>query len=850
MNLTALKIAAREAKASAGKFLFVVLAVAAGVGALTGVRGFSEAFRGMLLRQARALMAADVSVRIYGEASEEQKRAIEALRSRKVEFTPVTETLSMVSSDAVPDPLLGTLKAVDARVFPFYGTLTLEPAGKLADRLNAETVVISEDLRLRLKAEPGTTLRIGGQPFRVAGVVTAEPDRMSGSFSVGPRLMLSREGLDRTGLLRLGSRASQRMLFRMGTGAPPIGAVTEELKKAFPESMVVDYRETNPNIARGLDRATTFLSLVSLIALIVGSIGVATAMHGHLQSKLDTIAVMKSIGGRSGQIVRIYLIQTAMLGLAGGILGVVVGALIQSVFPVFVQRYFQVQAESGFSISSALQGLLLGLLTSLLFTLPPLLGIRSIRPSAIFRRDMAEAKLPWRQRFAEQRLPALAGLIICVALAGIGAWLIGGAWKDALRFGGYFVGGLLVSLVLLAAVATLLLSTLRWVVRVARLPVTVRHALSNLYRPGSQSHAVLTALGVGVMFTLTVYLIQRSVLQEISRSAPPGMANVFFLDVTAEQKDELAALIRKHPGVEQEPDVIPTVSARITAIDGVPIDQVALPAPMARRMRMARAINPVAKQPDGTVAVQGVFWKSQPVSPEISIAEGTARALKLKVGSTIQWNSFGREITSRVAVIHRTDMQRLRANLEFLMSPGVLDGLPTVYYGAARVKSASIASLQRASYEKFPTVTVVNISDILDRVQEVVDQIAIVVRFISAFTIFAGAIILASSIAGSRFRRIREVVILKTLGATRGRIAAMFSMEFLVIGVVAGVMGSVLATAFSALVLKRFFDSPFHFQWMPNLLSVLATAGAASAAGWLASFRLLGQKPLEILRGE
>jgi putative ABC transport system permease protein len=188
--------------------------------------------------------------------------------------------------------------------------------------------------------------------------------------------------------------------------------------------------------------------------------------------------------------------------------------------------------------------------------------------------------------------------------------------------------------------------------------------------------------------------------------------------------------------------------------------------------------------------------------------------------------------------------------VEFITNPGTLAGLPTMYYAAARVNTPQIPSLQRSSYEQFPTVTVINIADILDRVQEVVDQIAMVIRFISAFAILAGAIILSSSIAGTRFRRVREIVIFKTLGATRATVARMFSIEFLVLGIVAGVMGSFLATGFASLLLKRFFDAPFHFDPLPNFVAIAATAVIASASGWLASFRILGQKPLEILRGE
>ncbi|HYP07046.1 MAG TPA: FtsX-like permease family protein, partial [Bryobacteraceae bacterium] len=292
-----------------------------------------------------------------------------------------------------------------------------------------------------------------------------------------------------------------------------------------------------------------------------------------------------------------------------------------------------------------------------------------------------------------------------------------------------------------------------------------------------------------------------------------------------------------------------TTTARITAINGVPMDDLDLGGGAGRRFRMARAMAAFAELPEGTQIVRGAWWKDAS-QPQVSLTNRMANALKLEPGGNITFNAFGRIITARVAAVHRTDERRLHGMVEMMATPGMLNELPTTYYAAARVDTPRIAALQRDSYRQFPTVTVINVADILDRVQEVVDQMALVIRFISAFAIFAGAIILASSVAGTRFRRIREIVIFKTLGATRATVAKMFSIEFMVLGIVAGAMGSLLATVFTRLILSRFFDSPFHFDAVPNLVAIAATALIASGSGWLASFRILGQKPLEILRGE
>ena len=851
----AAKIAWRESRASSAKFLFVVLAIAVGVGSLTGVRGFSRAFRDMLLRQARTLMAADLSVRVFELASPDQQAVLDSLERRGVRRTWITETVSMMAPAGASEPLLVSVKAVDPTIYPFYGAVRVEPAGGLADALTSNTVGVSEDGLLRLGVRVGDTVKLGAAEFRIAARVVAEPDRMAGSLNVGPRVLITRAGLDRTELLRPGSRASQRFLFKL----PPVGLGVEqlrqELKRAFPDAMIADFRETHPVVTRGLDRATMFLSLVSLIALIVGALGVATAMHSHLQQKLDNIAVMKSLGGRSGQIIRVYMAQALLLAGLGAALGLALGGVVHAVFPLLIARYFPLKPEIQWEWLSMLEGLSVAVLTTMLFTLPPLLAVRRVRPSLILRREMAEAKPPLRERWRNARAPLAAVAVIVVGIAFIATWLAAGFVnqpRDALRAGAWFAGGLVASLIIMAGLAWLLLRGLRALLRAPawRLPAALRHGIANLYRPGNHAQAALVALGIGVMFTLTVYLLQHSLLEQIAASAPPGMPNVFLINITEGEHAGVLDLLRRTPGAEGSPVLVGSVAARLVSIDGQPMEKRTGPGP-DRRFRRARSVTWARDLPPQTQVVAGAWWKTWDLkAPQVSVSEETARLLRLKPGALLEWTCSGRRLAARVAAIHKTEAIRPGSNIEFILTPGALDGLPVLYFGGVRVRTAAVAALQRDAYRAFPSVTVINIADVLDRVQEVVDQIALVVRFISAFSILAGVIILASSVAGTRFRRLREVVILKTLGATRRRVAGIFSVEFLILGLVAGVLGSLLATGFSSLVLKRLLEADYRFDLLPNVVAVVLTALIANLAGWLASYRILGQKPLEALRQE
>lgn len=848
---TASRIAWRETRSSMAKFLFVVLAVAAGVGSLAGVRGFSQSFRDTLKDESRTVMAADLTARQFAPATATQTAKLDDLAREGVAHTLITETISMASSGiAAPGtdaatPALVSIKAVDPSQYPYYGQVKLDPPIPLKQALTPDTVVVANDVLLRLNLKVGDPIRVGTSTMKIAAVVLSEPDRMSGSMNVGLRMMMSRQAFERTGLMGFGSRAAYRYLFKTQANAPPVGLIRADLKSALPDALVTDFRESNPIITRGLDRATTFLSLVSLIAMIVGALGVAMAMHAHLQQKMDNIAVMKSLGAASRDIIGIYAIQTLMLGMFGGIAGVLVGKGIEQTFPILIARFFQMDFKTGWNVDAALQGIAIGMLTTLLFTLPPLLAIRKVRPALILRRDMPEARANWRKRIADAGPALVSGVLILAGLGGIAGWL-----AESAKVGGYFAGGLTVSLILLALLATGLLRVIKIFLKRTpwRIPTLTRQGLANLYRQGNQARAILVALGLGVMFTLTVYLVQHSLVAEIIETAPPGMPNVFLIGITPEQVQPLQQLIAKQPGLEATPEFAPSVPVQIVSINGTPFRE--FEQTEGRRMRASRNVMFAEEKPSSLKVVEGAWWKKNEAQPVLSIDQEAAARLGIGLGDTLTISAAGKEVSARVVALHQVQQMRTGLVNEFVFNPPSLAGMPATFYGGVRMNPSQVGALERAAYAKFPTVTVINIAEALAIMQQVVDQIAVVIRFLSGFAILAGAIILAASVAGTRFRRVREVVILKTLGATRRSAGRIFSVEFLTLGVVAGIMGALLASAFSSLLLKKLLDATYSFDFKTTAIAVVLTALLAEASGWLASFRILRQKPLEVLRDE
>jgi putative ABC transport system permease protein len=352
-----------------------------------------------------------------------------------------------------------------------------------------------------------------------------------------------------------------------------------------------------------------------------------------------------------------------------------------------------------------------------------------------------------------------------------------------------------------------------------------------------------------VMFTLTVYLVQHSLVSEIVQSAPPDAPNVFLIGITPQQVGPLQALIAKQKGVVNAPQFVPSVAVRIESVNGVPLEELRQTG-MSRRFRGSRSVMWAEEKPESLSVVQGAWWKRGETKPVVSINEDAARNLGAKVGDTIELSGAGRTFSARVVALHRVEQMRVGAANDFMFNPAALTGLPATFYGGVRMRAADVGALERAAYQAFPTVTVINVAEALAIVQQVVDQVAMVIRFLSGFAILAGAIILAASVAGSRFRRVREVVILKTLGATRRSAGRIFSVEFLTLGAVAGLMGALLASAFAGVLLNRLLDAHFSFDPKALLAAVVLTALLAQASGWLASFRILRQKPLEVLREE
>jgi putative ABC transport system permease protein len=445
--------------------------------------------------------------------------------------------------------------------------------------------------------------------------------------------------------------------------------------------------------------------------------------------------------------------------------------------------------------------------------------------------------------------------------------------SDSAKVGGWFALLFTLALVVLLVLAAVALWTLRFLLNRIRLrlPSSLRHGLANLYRPGNQSAAVLAALGTGVMLILTVYLMQSALLRDLRETASPRLPNLFLIDVSNDEVAGVKEFFAHQAGVSQASnqalDLMPVVTGRVVSLNGQKLDQLEAQSPpetppqgrglggnqgeprhFPRRMLENASLSWADAPPSGDKVKQGQWWRNADAA-ELAVDEGAAERLHLGLGSAVEMEAGGKVRMLKVAAIYRADGQHLGARVTFVLPSGQLKDVPATWYGGAHVDPKQVAAIERELFTAYPTISVINVADVLTRIETVVNQITFVVRFLAGFSIFAGLTILASSIAGTRFRRMREAVVLKTLGATRMRIVRIFSVEFSVLGLLAGSVGVVFANLLTRVLLLK-MEVGFEIEWGVTLVALVGTAVLATATGWIASYRILGLRPLEVLREE
>ena len=884
-----LKMAWRETRAAWRHFLYFLVCIAVGVGALTGVSLFGAQVEQTVTKEARSLLGGDLEIRLSWQVSPTGQAVLDSLRDRDVASTHISELVAMAakaeSSPTGQPTQIIELKAVEPQ-YPLYGSLRLEPDVGLAELLRRQTgncpdrlcfgVVVQESLLIRMGLAVGDRLKIGQGQFVITGVVRTEPDRMANAFSLGPRVFMSQEGLRAADLIKLGSRVRERYLLKIPSAMAPEPLLYElRGRLASDSARVSGYRDAQPQLKQSLEQLTRYLGLIGLTALFVGGLGVATSVHAFIREKLNTIAILKTVGADSPTIIWTYVLQAMILGLVGSLVGLIIGVLLHQGLPWMIAALMASDlldqlgfAKGGMDVSFAplAKGLALGLLSTLLFTLWPLLTIREVKPARIFRHDVAPLtssgdpeKTRWGRFWQGMDLvKALTSIVIGVGLTLLSMWQAG-SWK----VGALFILSFAVAVLLLGLSARFALSALKKWPRPEHL--VLRQALGNVVRPGSQVVGITIAIGIGVMVVTTVSLVERSLLTQVGEKRPTDAPTFFFIDIQPDQSEEFVALLRRQ-STDPAPKLTPLIRSRLSALKGQAIkveptseeeeqrEKTAEKEERRKKWYLTReyVLTFLQDLPKDNKVIQGAWWKPGQVftKPLISIEEDAARQLGLTVGDTIELDIQGAPITGEISSIRQVEWGNFSTNFYMIFSPGALDGAPQTYVATVRVTPSEEVALQQAVVASFPNVTAINIGDVLDSFARVLDRLSLAIRAVALFCVLSAGLVMAAALAATRYRRLYESVILKALGATRGVIAQTFAVEYALLGALGGLLGSALASVLSWGVLSTVFDLAWSLQPAVLATSFVATITLTLLVGFLSTYRILGQPPLSVLRYE
>jgi putative ABC transport system permease protein len=836
------EMARRELRASWRRLLFFFICIAIGVGAIVALKSMTQNINLAVASEARSLLTADVQVDSNRPWSKEALEVIErvsgsAIVTQRIE-TIESATMLRPSDSSREGAMMIELKGID-RGFPLYGDFRLKGGERFDYSLvEGHGAVVAATLLDRLQLNVGDGVKIGNTTFEIRGVINQEPGG-GGGFRLGPRVFIERTALEGAGLTGFGSRARRKVLF-----ATPEGSMQELVRQLRAELKnqlvnVRSYKDSQENLNESLSRAEDYLSLTGLVILVLGGIGISNVTRVFIEQKKKTIAVLKCLGGTGGKVTTAYLAQVLALGLAGSVLGVILARAVL----FFVARYF---AESlpqnlsyGLQARAVSQGLGVGILITILFSALPLLRIRRIKPNVLLRDDTEQPK----RSFDLLRL--VTGVIVLAGLVALVSWQAG-----SLKVGLFFLGGLALTALTLYLAAGLLI----WLVRRARNigSFALRQAINSLYRPGNQTRVIVMVVGLGVFLIISIQSVESNLLREFDLGRQGALPNLFLIDIQKDQREGVERIIKEETG--EQATLIPTVRTRIVAINGKEVDFEQ--GEMRRnRGRLGREYV-VTYRPNlevNEMIAAGEFWGPDPsADPEVSVEESMRGMAGLDLGGTITFDVQGRKITARVTSIRKVDWRNSRTGFMVLFRPGALEDAPQMLIGAINGPADDLerSRFQRVLLDEYPNISVIDVTDIVASIKRIVNNITLAVSFLGGFVFLSGALILIGSIAMTKFQRVYEAAVLKTLGAKRKTLLLILLAEYGLLGLVAGIIGSAAAVGLSYATSRYVFDIAWSFTPEINLAGIAMTVAMVIAVGAASTIDVLSRKPLAILRSQ
>ena len=841
-----LRMAVRETRSSWRRLLFFFICIAIGVAAIVALRSVIQSVRGVFGAEAKSLIAADVLIGTSRDWTAEARQTIERRLSDAggAERTETIETPTMVrpADRSRPVAKMAELRAVQ-KAFPLYGRVDLQGGQPYTHALvEGHGALVRPELLTSIGVSVGDQIAIGQATFTIRGLVTKEPGRGMGEFSLGPRVIIDYDDLSSTGLLGFGSRARRMILVKMPEER--VESLVLTLREDFKEEFINtrSYRSTEDQVGRDFDRAENYLSLVGLIIVILGGIAVSSVTRVFILQKIRSIAVLKCVGARSGQIIAVYVLQVMTLGLAGSLLGVGMaqGAIAAIPLALGSSTSILAQAHYGVTWSAAVQGVGIGVLVSLLFSVVPLLQVRFIKPSLLLRDEATRRRSDWTS----------IGVLVAVSLALVTLT----AWQaSSLKVGVVVCSGFAGLAVILHFAGRGLITLVAPLASSRSFPL--RHAVLHLSRPGNQTRVILLAVGLGAFFIVGVRSLQASLLSEFSIQVAADAPDMFLLDIQRGQADGMRAFLGGRPHGAGEFQLIPVLRARVVGVSGREttlegVDEVRQKgASLGREFTITYRDHLEANER----VVEGAFWSGPSPDAEVSIERVIAERSRIHVGDTMRFDILGRSISPRVTSIRDVEWREARnGGFVFVFRPGALDQAPQTSVAPLKgpASPAERARFQHDLVERFPNVSVIDFHEVLETIRDVMSKVTLAITVVGGLVLLSGVLILIGAVAMTKFQRVYEAAVFKTLGANTRTISRMLLFEYGVLGSLAGLIGSLGAIVLTWGVSRYALEIPWRVFAGEHIAGVVLTAVLVASIGVASSLDVLKSKPLATLRAE
>ena len=831
-----LKMAWRDGRASLSRLLLFMASIILGIAAVVSIQLFSDNLKQNIQKQSKSLMGADFIIDSQQEPSKKVLAIVDSLGADASEVNFV----SMAAFPKNGGTKLVKVRAIEGQ-FPFYGDITTDPIEAGTTYQKSGSALVDATLLLQYNLKPGDSIKIGELTLPISGSLQSIPGTTAISSSVAPAVLIPFALLEKTNLLQLGSRKEYLYFFK----APELNLVglPEKLNPILnTENADLDtHISASENLGKRYDNVSRFLNLVAFIALLLGCIGIASSVHIYIKEKLKSVAVLKCLGASRKQAFVIYLVQIISIGFVGGIIGSAIGTGLQYAFPYILQDFLPFNVEVILSFQPILMGIALGIIMSVLFALLPLLGTWYVSPLEVLRGAEDNLQKP---KFA--RLLVFFTIALFIFLFSF--WML----KDAID-GLIFTAGIFITIAILAGISHLFIQLIKkyfpssW-------GYTKRQSLLNLFRPNNQTMVLVLAIGLGTFLISTLYFTKDILLAKTTIENKKKDANIILLDV---QKEQQVALLQtlKSKGLPVLNNV-PIITMRIENLRGRSVNAIRQDSTdtmkkwlLNREFRVTYRDTLTATEELMDGKWTGKITRGKPIP--ISISDNMATDANLKLGDKVVFNVQGVLMETFVGSIRKVDWTSLQINFLILFPTGVLENAPQFNVMTTYVPTKeSSAALQRDLVKNYPNVTILDLLQVFTIVEGILDKISWIINFMAFFSILTGLIVLIGSVRNSKYQRIKESVLLRTLGAKSKQILQITALEYVYLGILGSLTGVLLSLIGSLLLALLVFKEPFIPSIIPFLVFIPGITFMVVLIGLSNLKSVLQSPPLEVLRKE